>query len=391
MKILYLNHNITGEGTYFRAFNFARHIVKSGHNITLITLAPNRLFTPISYIKDGVKIIESPKFLDRTRGGWGPADIIYRISHCIFNKYDLIHTFAHKPTVYFPLLNAKFFHKKTIHFADWDDWWGKGGINSENRQTPETIIEEFLEEDIIKKSDFITTTSIALKHRSLNLAKNKDHVFHIPSGANIDKIKPLPQNKILKIKQKFKIDKNKKILGFVGFGQSDLGIIFDGFTLIKKKRKDTKLLIVGPPEKRWKKTLENHPFKKDIIITGKVDFNLIPFWISIIDICYMPLKDTPTNRGRNPIKVGDYMAAGKPIIANPVGDIAGIIKKHKIGLTINYSGSDVAKKTLFLLSKPTLMKKLGTNARKTAEKYFNWEILANSLNEKYNMAYKQIF
>jgi len=391
MNILYLNHNIKGEGTYFRAFNFARQIIKFKHNIVLLTLSPKKIFTPFSYIEDGVKIIETPNFLDRTRGGWGPADIIYRVFHCIFNKYDLIHTFAHKPTVYLPLLNAKLFHKKIIHFADWDDWWGKGGINSEYRPTPETIIEEFLEQDIIKRADYVTTTSIALKQRALNLKIPKEKIFYIPSGADIERIKPLPKSKILKLKQKFNINKNKKILGFVGFGQADLGILIDGFTLIRKKRKDVILLIVGPLEKRWHNIIENHPYKNDIVITGKVDFKIIPEWISIIDICYLPLKDTPTNRGRNPIKMGDYMAAGKPIIANPVGDAAHIIRKYKIGLTINYSSYDLAKKTLFLLNKQKLITIFGKNARKTAENYYDWEKVAKELNDKYNMACKLLF
>ena len=30
MKILYLNHNLKGEGTYFRAFNLARELAKRG-------------------------------------------------------------------------------------------------------------------------------------------------------------------------------------------------------------------------------------------------------------------------------------------------------------------------------------------------------------------------
>jgi len=30
MKILYLNHNLKGEGTYFRAFNLARKLAKRG-------------------------------------------------------------------------------------------------------------------------------------------------------------------------------------------------------------------------------------------------------------------------------------------------------------------------------------------------------------------------
>jgi glycosyltransferase involved in cell wall biosynthesis len=85
------------------------------------------------------------------------------------------------------------------------------------------------------------------------------------------------------------------------------------------------------------------------------------------------------------------MAAGKPVIANPVGDIAWIIKKYKIGLCIEYSLIDVADKKLFLLNKPKLIKQSGINARKTAEKYYNREILSKKLNHKYEEVKKLFF
>ncbi len=168
-------------------------------------------------------------------------------------------------------------------------------------------------------------------------------------------------------------------------------IILDGFSFVRNKRKDVVLLIIGPLEKRWEQKFQSHPYKNNILITAPVKSSLIPHPISIIDICYLPLKDTPANRGRNPIKLGDYMAAGKPIIANPVGDIAQIIKNYNIGLTIKYSSNDVAQKTLFLLKRPGLIKLLGKNSRKVAERYFDWKILAKKLNEKYILVSSQFF
>ncbi len=386
MKILYLNHNYKGEGTYFRAFNFAKAMAAIGHDVSILTMSPKNNFTPASYMEAGVRILESPHFLDLDRGGWAPLDLWHRIFHCIGNKYDIVHVFAHKPTVYYPSLIARLFHKNTVLFADWDDWWGKGGINSGGRIKPEVLVEGFLEENIIRKADFVTTTSIALKNRALGLKVKPEKLFHIPSGCDIRRIKPAKQAAINKIKRKLKIPLKTRIMEFIGFGQADLGIVIDGFEEARKKMKDVMLVIVGPLEKRWQAKMENHPLKNGILITGKVPFEKAAEYAGIADICYMPLSGTPANRGRGPIKAGDYMAAGKPIIANPVGDIAGWIKKYKIGITASYSGKSIAEKTLYLLKRPGLMKKLGRNARKTAENVLSWDKIAGLMEKIYKKA-----
>jgi glycosyltransferase involved in cell wall biosynthesis len=389
MKILYLNHNYKGQGTYFRAFNFARSMAALGHDISLFTMSTKNNFTPASYMESGVRILESPKFMDMDGGGWAPLDLWHRIFHCIGNKYDLVHAFAHKPTVYFPALTAKFFHRNSIFFADWDDWWGKGGINAGGRIKPEVLAEGFLEEDIIKKADYVTATSIALKKRALGLGVKTGKLFHVPSGCDINRIKPRTAAEIRFLKKKLSIPPDHKIMEFIGFGQADLGIVIDGFIEVKKKIKNTVLIIVGPLEKRWQQKINSIPREYGIIITGKVAFDAVSEYAAIADICYMPLSDTPANRGRGPIKAGDYMAAGKPVIANPVGDIAEWIKKYKIGITADYSGESIAEKTLYLFKRPGLMKKLGSSARKTAENVLSWEIVSKKLEKIYSSKVKK--
>src|SRR5512138_1030630 len=91
MKILYLNHNIKGEGTFFRAFNFAKKLAERGHDMTVITISQNSLLRPVKYSENNVTIIESPRFLDKDRGGWAFLDTWFRIFHCIGNRYDIVH------------------------------------------------------------------------------------------------------------------------------------------------------------------------------------------------------------------------------------------------------------------------------------------------------------
>ncbi len=384
MKILMLNHNIKGEGTYFRAFNYAANLGR-GHDITLMCVSEESYFFPVFKIIDGIKVIECPRLLDVGRGGWAPLDILFRLFFVLFNRFEIIHAFDHKPNVYFPALLAKRMNKKAVLISDWADWWGKGGINGHKKKI-KIIIEEKLEEKIRLKADFVTATSIALRDRALSIGVKSDRIFYMPSGCDTEKIKPVDASEKLRIRKQLGIKEKGKVLMFIGFGQGDLGIVFDAFKTIRKNEKNAFFYIIGPLEEKHKETYENHLYKESIVITGKVDIKKVALYAAAADVFVMPLSDTKANRGRGPMKIGDYMAAGKPIIANPVGDIKEWIKKYKIGLSTEYNGRDVAKKALKLFNNTKLREKTGNNARTAAEKVFSWKIMGKKMNDIYRKA-----
>jgi glycosyltransferase involved in cell wall biosynthesis len=80
------------------------------------------------------------------------------------------------------------------------------------------------------------------------------------------------------------------------------------------------------------------------------------------------------------------MAVGKPIIATPVGGIPEVIKDGENGLLVEPDAKKIAGKIEFLLENPQIAKKLGENAKRTAEK-FTWEKTAERFLEIYMMKY----
>lgn len=86
----------------------------------------------------------------------------------------------------------------------------------------------------------------------------------------------------------------------------------------------------------------------------------------------LPLTDRAANRGRLPGKLMYYMAAGRPTVASPVGDVADLIRKYKAGLLATDSGQ-FAEAIRLLLNDAMLREELGRNARRAAETDLNWE------------------
>jgi hypothetical protein len=59
--------------------------------------------------------------------------------------------------------------------------------------------------------------------------------------------------------------------------------------------------------------------KKNVFYTGELKKEAIPAYLTHMDVCLLPLKNTEFNRFSNPLKLCQYLAAGKPIVAVDVG------------------------------------------------------------------------
>ena len=73
------------------------------------------------------------------------------------------------------------------------------------------------------------------------------------------------------------------------------------------------------------------------------------------------------------------MAAGRPTVSNRTGDLVDLFKKHPIGLLASDDPEDVAEKVIQILSDKKLADEMGVTARRTAENFYDWRILARKL------------
>ncbi|MGQ0561396.1 MAG: glycosyltransferase, partial [Gemmatimonadota bacterium] len=107
MRVLFLNHNVVGSGTFLRAFHFARQLATRGHRVTLVTTSRNARLTARTYERDGVEMIEAPDLLSgRARTGWDPYNTWVRRTLVRRTRFDLVHAFDSRPAVVYPALAA---------------------------------------------------------------------------------------------------------------------------------------------------------------------------------------------------------------------------------------------------------------------------------------------
>jgi glycosyltransferase involved in cell wall biosynthesis len=125
-----------------------------------------------------------------------------------------------------------------------------------------------------------------------------------------------------------------------------------------------------------------------VIRTGPVAAKEIPAYLSAAEVGLLPLRNTGANRGRWPLKLSDYMAAGRPTVATAVGDLPEVIGSYELGVTTSDTPEDLASAVLTLLDDEARRHTMGAAARRAAETDFSWEHLTDHVESLYLRALK---
>jgi len=378
MNILFLNHNVKGIGTYIRCFHFAKHLSRFGHNVAILTSAPNYILFKRKVIVDGVEVIYMPDFLPRRyrNGGLGLIDTFLRCIFILKRNFDIVENYDHRPAVLYPALVSKYFRKIPL-VSEWTDLHGTGGSLSNRPKKVQKLIrpyEDFTEKKSKKLPERLIVISRELKKIAIELGIPSKNIQYIPGGSDIDNITSKSKMESRKL---FKLPFNKKIIAYTAGTHYDKDLFLKTINKIQKNRQDVLLITTGDIlGEDFKNRLYD---SRRIIEFGFLGYSKYTALLPAADIFIFPFSDVKMNRSRWPNKVGDYMAAGRPTVSNRTGDLIQLFEKHKIGILALSDYNDFAAKALYLLSEEELCNELGKNARLTAEKYYDWAILAKEL------------
>ena len=374
--------NMVGQGTYWRAFYIGRHLARRGHEVTLMATSPTRRFGIKVKIQDGIKVVEMPDMLPGPlRSGWDPWNVINRIFWIRGKKYDLVHAFESRPTVIYPALFLT--RCKDIPLImDWADWFGKGGSVEErpNQFLRATLrpVETYFEDNFRTNANGSTVICTKLREKAITLGVSKGTILILPNGSDIERIQP---GQKMNSRERVQLSKDAFIIGYVGsIFWRDAHLLAESFNLVFKRIPNAILLIIGKSKLDISKFIE---YPEAVIQTGYVNDQYLNDYLASCDICWLPLSNTNANQGRFPLKINDYLAAGRPIVATAVGDIPYIFKHGDIGLLSSSEAQAFAKQTILLHDDRSAWKSMGGQARQLAETYYNWENISVKLEKFY--------
>lgn len=168
----------------------------------------------------------------------------------------------------------------------------------------------------------------------------------------------------------------------------DLDLLLKSFTLVLQRHPDSKLLLVGDGQTRAsvERLVQKNGLRHAVILTGAIAHTSMPEMLSIADVAVVPSAPVPASHGGTgtPLKLFEYMAAGKAIVATAQNHTADVIQDGHNGLLVEAGNVEgFAEAMLTLLNDPAERGRLGQNARQLAVELYSWEQYTRRLEEIY--------
>lgn len=183
---------------------------------------------------------------------------------------------------------------------------------------------------------------------------------------------------------------NEPVVIWVGgfYPWHDLNLLVRSFALILQKRPDARLLLVGDGQMRSsvEEAVTKAGMRHAVIMTGALAHSQVPEMLSIADVAVVPSAPVTAGRGGTgtPLKLFEYMAAGKGIVATALNEAAEVIQHGHNGLLVAAGDVDMfAEAILRLINDPQERNRLGQNAREQAVQQYSWTHYTRKLEEIY--------
>ncbi|MBT9778351.1 glycosyltransferase [Clostridium sp. MCC353] len=170
-------------------------------------------------------------------------------------------------------------------------------MDDNHELTKSWLIKKYLikmERKLVDKADLIFVTSKVFYERFSRINKN---VILMPNAVGEDQM-------IFKVDPVAKTE--KKRIGYLGVVSHWVDL--DAIRLIAENNLDYEIAIIGPNYCEEIKL-------PNVIYYGQVEKKEVPSWIASFDICLYPFKMGKLADTIDPVKIYEYLAANKPVIA----------------------------------------------------------------------------
>jgi glycosyltransferase involved in cell wall biosynthesis len=286
----------------------------------------------------------------------------------------------------------------TVLIAIFYKFFGKRFVYDHHDLSPEIFSLRFKSEKGIAR--FVYGILIFLERLSCRVA---DHVIATnQSYKNIELQRgKIPESKITIVRNGPDLERLRRVefpselgregkttivyLGFIGF-QDGVEHLLQILHLLayELKRNDFFCVIAGDGDALGDLKKQAHALNLDefVIFTGYIPHESVAKYISAADLCVAPEKPSPINHYSTIIKVLEYMALGKPVVAFDL--IEHRYSAHDAALYAeNGEELDFARKIALLMDNPELRETMGRLGRARVEETLAWRHQAGALIEVY--------
>jgi len=244
-------------------------------------------------------------------------------------------------------------------------------------------LSRFILTRLLHQADLILPISKWLKEDLIKQGIEESRMMPLPEGINI---KTFISKNTQEIRQKYSLD-NFKVMIYVGIMDKarQLSMLIHAFSVVRGSKDNVKLLMVGDGNDRenMEELAQELGIKDDVIFAGLVSHSEIPEFISAADIGISPVPPFSFYKVSSPIKLFEYMAMGKPVVANEeIFEHREVLEQSDGGILVPFTEEALANAIIELLNNPERAIKMGQQGREWVAQNRNYEILAKQLEKR---------
>lgn len=229
---------------------------------------------------------------------------------------------------------------------------------------------------LVKKLNKIVVISKGLKKLHLEEGFSEDKILVSPDGVDLEKF-DIQVNKV-KAREELKLPFDKKLAIYTGhlYEWKGTQTLADSAKLLDDSYR---IVFVGGTDEdlvKFRKKNEN----KNIIIVGQVEHKQIPLYMKAADCLVLPnsSQENISRHYTSPLKMFEYMASKRPIVASDLPSIREILNRDNAILAKADDPKELAKKIKIALSDQELSNKISEQAFRDVSD-FTWQKRASNI------------
>jgi len=283
-------------------------------------------------------------------------------------KYDLIY----ERHAFFLTATSKIAQKSNIPYVvEVNELVGDERVRKQPLLTP---FAKWCDRQTFQRASRIVVVSPHLKRKIIqdhNIPPEK--ILIHPNAVEAELLEQEPDPTPFQTKFKFK---EKFNVGFVGWFVQwhRLDLLLQAFSQLVRQQPELapNLVLIGdgPLKEELLQQAQKLGIQEHLTFTGPIDHTDVPAMIRAMDIAIIP----HSNEFRSPIKLFEYMAQARPVIAPATEPISSVTTHYQDALHFPPLDQNALTQQLLLLATdPQLREKLGNNAREKVETHHTWK------------------
>ncbi|CRI63000.1 putative Glycosyl transferase group 1 [Thiocapsa sp. KS1] len=166
-----------------------------------------------------------------------------------------------------------------------------------------------------------------------------------------------------------------------------LDFLIDVVDLVRVKFPKVTLALVGDAPVEDLRLIEDavraRGLDEHVYLTGRVPMEKAWHMVSLANVCLSPFRPSPMLDSASPTKVVEYLALGRPVVANDQPDQSKVIRESGAGVVVPYDVRKFADAVIDLLESPEGAEAMGQKGPDYVRRHRSYESMIPILEAKY--------